>query len=144
MYSKLNQLSKCKWLDEKQKSNILYALSVMQEKSVLFSDLVANVFLDSKSMETEQSITRSLQVPQNRRKFSLAVGRCLIDPSSFSLNEKNNNNISRKSNSNISNLITPVLPPEELLDSRPCCFDSTNDSRAVNEAFQVQINLNLN
>lgn len=100
-----------------------------------------------KNSDSNELLTRSLQVPQFKRKFSLAVG--LIDPSSFSLNDKlaQRANVRSSLNSNANttasnnlNLNTPLLPINELSSnpiSRPLCFDSRHDSRVVNEAYQV-------
>ena len=148
------KLSRCLWLNDIQKSNISYTLNIMQEKSSFMgvSDLPMLHHSELNSM-----LTRSLQLTNcksNQRKVSLIP----VDPSSFSLNERQmnkNNDINYNgrratlvngASQNATQLnvteLTPILPTDaynDILLFKSNMINSKFDSRSVNESFQVII-----
>ena len=150
LYLQLSELYQCSWLKENYKSDVSYALSIMNEKASIMG--VRNLIPANNSKEANSMITRSLQLPGSKAQRRLSIRLDAIDPSSFSLNEINKNtsnlqnllNVNNNSNNTYNKLkipdLTPILPTIDESNNYTSDFasknDLKNDTRIVNEAFQ--------
>lgn len=132
MYSKLNQLIKFKLIGEKRLSSVNFLLSVMQEKSQI---LGLNEISSSRSLESIDSLARSVQNSVHRRRSSVADS--LATEFTAESRTKLNRNYSKKFMLNF----TPFASLNESKvhsDQKPKSFDlDTDESRLVNESYQV-------
>lgn len=134
LYAKLVQLYHCDWLLESQKSNVSCAITAMQDKASFLG--CADMPLIRQIENNLDLVTRSLQIPQARK---MTMHANFSDHATFAPNEITSN---RAHIAPVQD-VTPLLPANSCatnfkMQGRATSFDSKNDTRIVNEAFQVR------
>jgi hypothetical protein len=134
LYAKLNQLYRCSWLTELQKTNIHVAILNMQEKSsfmgVIDIPRIEGPLIDNRPIIAVRPPTMPSQIIMPKQP--------LAPVSSYSRNR-------------FSSVVTPLINQNDFnqvrarFATKTSNFDALKqDTRLVNEAFQVNKRLNIN